>query len=168
MAFGLPSTFSQYIPLNNLSRLQLIFIAIEVFKKLKWDLTQINENGLKAQSKNDLNTWNETIVITLEDHDPFIESFSNGNQIYDRGRNQKNIDTFLDLFYEVTRNKKYKDQLKLAFIWFLGNNHLKQIMYNPENGASYDGLEDKHININQGAESTLCYFKARLIMEKYT
>lgn len=73
----------------------------------------------------------------------------------------------LDLFYEVTRNKKYKDQLKLAFIWFLGNNHLKQIMYNPENGASYDGLEDKHININQGAESTLCYFKARLIMEKY-
>lgn len=73
----------------------------------------------------------------------------------------------LDLFYEVTKNTKYKEQLKLAFIWFLGNNHLKQIMYNPENGASYDGLEDKHININQGAESTLCYFKARLIMEKY-
>lgn len=73
----------------------------------------------------------------------------------------------LDLFYEVTRNIKYKEQLKLAFIWFLGNNHLKQIMYNPENGASYDGLEDKHININQGAESTLCFFKAQLIMEKY-
>tara|TARA_R110000868_G_scaffold20539_4_gene86867 strand:+ start:14182 stop:16410 length:2229 start_codon:yes stop_codon:yes gene_type:complete len=73
----------------------------------------------------------------------------------------------LDLFNDVTKNTKYKDQLKLAFIWFLGNNHLKQIMYNPENGASYDGLEDKHININQGAESTLCFFKARLIMEKY-
>lgn len=73
----------------------------------------------------------------------------------------------LDLFYEVTKKIKYKDQLELAFIWFLGNNHLKQIMYNPENGASYDGLEDKHININQGAESTLCFFKAQLIMEKY-
>lgn len=73
----------------------------------------------------------------------------------------------LDLFYEVTGNIKYKDQLELAFIWFLGNNHLKQIMYNPENGASYDGLEDKHININQGAESTLCFFKAQLIMDKY-
>lgn len=73
----------------------------------------------------------------------------------------------LDLFSEVTRNRKYKDQLKLAFIWFLGNNHLQQIMYNPENGASYDGLEDKCININQGAESALCFFKARLIMEKY-
>lgn len=74
----------------------------------------------------------------------------------------------LDLFYEITQNKKYKDQLQLAFVWFLGNNHLKQIMYNPENGASYDGLEDTHVNINQGAESTLCFFKARLIMEKYS
>jgi glycosyltransferase involved in cell wall biosynthesis len=74
----------------------------------------------------------------------------------------------LDLFNEVTRNRKYKDQLKLAFIWFLGNNHLQQIMYNPLNGASYDGLEDQCININQGAESTLCFFKARLIMEKHS
>jgi len=73
----------------------------------------------------------------------------------------------LDLFYEVTGNIKYKDQLEVAFNWFLGNNHLKQIMYNSENGASYDGLEDKCININQGAESTLCFFKARLIMDKY-
>ena len=73
----------------------------------------------------------------------------------------------LDLFYEVTENIKYRDQLEVAFNWFLGNNHLKQIMYNSQNGASYDGLEDKRININQGAESTLCFFKARLIMDKY-
>ncbi len=73
----------------------------------------------------------------------------------------------LDLFYEVTGNEKYKNQLEVAFSWFLGNNHLNQIMYNTVNGASYDGLEDKQININQGAESTLCFFKARLIMEKF-
>ena len=73
----------------------------------------------------------------------------------------------LDLFYEVTGNIKYKDQLNVAFNWFLGNNHLKQIMYNPGNGASYDGLEDKMININQGAESTLCFFKSQLIMERH-
>jgi glycosyltransferase involved in cell wall biosynthesis len=73
----------------------------------------------------------------------------------------------LDLFYEVTGKNKYKNQLELAFSWFLGNNHLKQIMYNTVNGASYDGLEDTHININQGAESTLCFFKAQLIMNRY-
>jgi len=41
-------------------------------------------------------------------------------------------------------------------------------MYNTQNGASYDGLEDTHININQGAESTLCFLKAQMILEKYT
>jgi glycosyltransferase involved in cell wall biosynthesis len=73
----------------------------------------------------------------------------------------------LDLFYEVTGNIKYREQLHVAFSWFLGNNHLNQIIYNPVNGAAYDGLEDKNVNINQGAESALCFFKAQLIMEKY-
>lgn len=73
----------------------------------------------------------------------------------------------LDLFYSLTGKKKYKNQLEIAYSWFLGNNHLKQIMYNPQNGASYDGLEDNNININQGAESTLCFMKVQLIIEKY-
>lgn len=73
----------------------------------------------------------------------------------------------LNLFYEVTGNIKYKNQMNLAFSWFLGNNHLNQIIYNPVNGAAYDGLEDKNVNINQGAESTLCFFKAQLIMNQY-
>ena len=73
----------------------------------------------------------------------------------------------LHLFYEVTGNVKYREQLQVAFSWFLGNNHLNQIIYNPLNGASYDGLEEKNVNINQGAESTLCFFKAQLIMENY-
>ena len=73
----------------------------------------------------------------------------------------------LDLFYKITKKKKYKNQLELAFSWFLGNNHLKQIMYNPINGGAYDGLEDKKININQGAESALCFFKAQVLMNQY-
>lgn len=73
----------------------------------------------------------------------------------------------LDLFYQVTKKRKYKDQLKIAFSWFMGNNHLCQVMYNPANGAGYDGLEQTHVNINQGAESTLCYLLARQVIEKY-
>lgn len=73
----------------------------------------------------------------------------------------------LHLFYQVTGNVKYRNQMNLAFSWFLGNNHLNQIIYNPVNGASYDGLEDKNVNINQGAESTLCFFKAQMIMNEY-
>tara|TARA_R110001583_G_scaffold1435_4_gene11412 strand:+ start:1267 stop:3588 length:2322 start_codon:yes stop_codon:yes gene_type:complete len=73
----------------------------------------------------------------------------------------------LDLFYKVTKKKKYAQQLHTAFSWFLGNNHLKQIMHNPLNGGCYDGLERENVNINQGAESSICYLMARLIVEKY-
>lgn len=72
----------------------------------------------------------------------------------------------LELFYKISGKTKYKDQLEIAFSWFLGNNHLNQVMYNPVNGASYDGLEEKNININQGAESSICYLMARLVMER--
>lgn len=45
----------------------------------------------------------------------------------------------------------------MAFSWFMGNNHLHQIIYNPATGGCYDGLEKDNINLNQGAESTVCY-----------
>ena len=56
--------------------------------------------------------------------------------------------------------------MTIAFSWFLGNNHLNQIMYNPTTGGCYDGLEESEINLNQGAESTVSYLMARLTMEK--
>lgn len=71
----------------------------------------------------------------------------------------------LNSFYNEFKNPLYKDYMKTAFNWFLGKNHLKQIMYNPVSGGGYDGLEKDNINLNQGAESTVCYLTARLIME---
>ena len=37
--------------------------------------------------------------------------------------------------------------------------------YNPATGGCYDGLEEHNINLNQGAESTVCYLLARLIIK---
>ncbi|MFN6087013.1 MAG: hypothetical protein ACK476_19060, partial [Fluviicola sp.] len=54
-----------------------------------------------------------------------------------------------------------------AFNWFLGENQLHQIVYNPKTGGCYDGLEKSDVNLNQGAESTISYLMARLIIEKY-
>lgn len=71
-------------------------------------------------------------------------------------------------FYEVYHDANYFQKLAIAFDWFLGNNHLHQIIYNPCTGGCYDGLEETHVNLNQGAESTLSYLIARLTVEKYT
>jgi glycosyltransferase involved in cell wall biosynthesis len=73
----------------------------------------------------------------------------------------------LHLFYKNFKDPMYKTMMQTAFNWFLGKNHLNQIMYNPNTGGCYDGLEKENVNINQGAESTVCYLIARVIMEKY-
>lgn len=71
----------------------------------------------------------------------------------------------LDKFRMVFHENNYSEKMRIAFSWFLGNNHLHQIVYNPCTGGCYDGLEDTYININQGAESTVSYLMARLTME---
>lgn len=65
-------------------------------------------------------------------------------------------------FYNTFGNDDYLVKQEDAFNWFLGNNHLHQIVYNPKTGGCYDGLEENNINLNQGAESSVCYLLARL------
>jgi len=73
----------------------------------------------------------------------------------------------LSKFYDVFPDELYRLKMETAFNWFLGNNRLHQIIYNPCTGGCYDGLEETHVNLNQGAESTVSYLMARLTIEKY-
>jgi len=72
----------------------------------------------------------------------------------------------LDKFYHSFQKPEYIEKLKMAFTWFLGNNHLQRIVYNPCTGGCYDGIEEHNVNLNQGAESTISYLMARLTIEK--
>ncbi len=72
----------------------------------------------------------------------------------------------LSKFYNVFNDENYLLKMNLSFNWFLGDNHLGQIIYNPCTGGCYDGLEENYVNLNQGAESTVSYLMARLTVEK--
>lgn len=72
----------------------------------------------------------------------------------------------LEKFHEVFGDDAYMDKITTCFSWFLGNNHLHQVIYNPCTGGCYDGLEESYVNLNQGAESTVSYLISRLVMEK--
>ena len=72
----------------------------------------------------------------------------------------------LSKFYHVFNDDDYREKKEIAFNWFLGSNRLHQIVYNPSTGGCYDGLEDTHVNLNEGAESTVSYLMARLTLEK--
>ncbi len=72
----------------------------------------------------------------------------------------------LQIFNNCFPNEGYLEKMTIAFDWYLGKNQLNQIVYNPISGGCYDGLEEKEVNINQGAEATITYLMARNCMEK--
>jgi len=71
------------------------------------------------------------------------------------------------LAYKITKNKKYFEDALMAFQWFLGKNHLNLMVYDEITGGCHDGLEQHGLNLNQGAESTVCYLMARLSFKDY-
>ena len=73
----------------------------------------------------------------------------------------------LSKFYEIFQEENYRLKMVKAFNWFLGDNRLHQIIYNPCTGGCYDGLEESNVNINQGAESTVSNLMARFTMEMF-
>lgn len=73
----------------------------------------------------------------------------------------------LSRFYDALYDNEYLRKMNVAFNWFSGNNRLHHIVYNPCTGGCYDGLEETHVNINQGAESTVSFLIARMTVAKY-
>jgi hypothetical protein len=68
--------------------------------------------------------------------------------------------------FHVTKEKRYAEIANTVFGWFLGKNSLKVMVYNPETAGCYDGITAEEVNLNQGAESSICYLLARLRLEE--
>ena len=64
--------------------------------------------------------------------------------------------------YNLTKEKKYLNNLYTSFMWFLGENDMRMNLYDFETNGCCDGLESYGINRNQGAESTLAYMISHL------
>jgi hypothetical protein len=69
------------------------------------------------------------------------------------------------LAFQVTGDEKYLQAAIIAFDWFLGKNSQNVLVYDDRTGGCYDGITPKGLNLNQGAESTICYLLARLELE---
>jgi len=68
--------------------------------------------------------------------------------------------------YDVTDKQEYYDRAVLAFHWFLGKNSINQTLYDEMTGGCFDGLLPNCVNLNQGAESTICYLLARMSFDE--
>jgi hypothetical protein len=68
--------------------------------------------------------------------------------------------------HRIIHDEQYLRIAHTSFNWFLGQNSVGMCIYNPETGGCYDGLSPQEVNLNQGAESTVCYLLARLQLER--
>ncbi len=66
--------------------------------------------------------------------------------------------------HRVTGDERWAEHARRAFNWFLGQNQLQKVLYEPSTGGCRDGLHADRVNENQGAESTLSFLLALLAM----
>jgi len=66
--------------------------------------------------------------------------------------------------YTATGDKRWMDEAKKAYDWFLGRNISGLVVTDPSTGGCFDGLHADRVNYNQGAESTLAWLLADVEM----
>jgi glycosyltransferase involved in cell wall biosynthesis len=67
--------------------------------------------------------------------------------------------------FAVTRMAEHGARAIQAFEWFLGRNRLQRPLYDFATGGCSDGLGSDALNDNQGAESTLVFHHAALLLD---
>jgi hypothetical protein len=67
--------------------------------------------------------------------------------------------------FAVTGDPGHGLRAQHAFEWFLGRNRLRRPLYDFATGGCCDGLGDETTNDNEGAESTLAFHRAALLLD---
>ncbi|MEZ0535687.1 glycosyltransferase [Caldicellulosiruptoraceae bacterium PP1] len=67
--------------------------------------------------------------------------------------------------YRITDKAKYKEKAIQSFKWFLGENIVKEPLYNSNSGGCKDGIEIDGLNMNEGAESLISFLISRIVIE---
>jgi glycosyltransferase involved in cell wall biosynthesis len=67
--------------------------------------------------------------------------------------------------FDITGAAEHGDRATRAFEWFLGRNALQKPLYDFATGGCSDGLGSEALNQNEGAESTLAFHRAALLLD---
>lgn len=67
--------------------------------------------------------------------------------------------------FAITHGVEHGRRAITAFEWFLGRNRLRKPLYDFATGGCSDGLGSESVNDNEGAESTLAFHQAALLLD---
>src|SRR3989344_721252 len=152
--------FEDSITYSNGKIPEAMFLAYSITKKEEY--LKIAEESLKFLT-NLLMIDNKPILIG---HNGWY-SYGNKRAFYD----QQPVDaaSMVQSYmtaYQITQDETYYEKAAIAYNWFLGKNSINQVIYDESSGGCYDGLLPKCVNLNQGAESTVCHLLARLAIDE--
>jgi hypothetical protein len=68
--------------------------------------------------------------------------------------------------FNLTGKETYRQNALIDFQWYHGRNVKHKPLFNQDSSTCYDGITSEGINRNQGAESTVSYYTAFLIMKE--
>lgn len=74
------------------------------------------------------------------------------------------VEAEVEAFVATGDEARARDAVR-AFEWFLGRNRLQRSVYDFATGGCRDGLGESDVNANEGAESTLAYLQALLVLD---
>lgn len=101
MTFGVSPHYIDELIIDDLTPGQILVIALETAKKLKWNIGDPHQSGFLAYTNMSWSSWSEEIAVAIKDNRITIKSTSTGSPLVDWGKNKKNIALFLNAFQQT-------------------------------------------------------------------
>jgi len=66
---------------------------------------------------------------------------------------------------KALKKKQYQEKALIAFSWFFGHNRNHRALFDFETKGVHDGLNPRGVNLNEGAESIVCFLMAAFALQ---
>lgn len=114
MAFGWKTQYEKRVPAEGLNNWEIFSITRQACKELNWEYLVIDENKFTATTPTHWTLSEEIIKISIENNEVVFRSRSESLELYEAGRNQKNIEEFLLPKFRKIKAEWNTDQLHNA------------------------------------------------------
>ncbi len=111
MAFGFSPQYAQDYQLEGLDREHFLAIAIEAIDRLELKLSKVTSSGILVYPKMSACSRSEEITLTFGIDKVTVRSQCTGNQLFDWGKNRRNVQ---DLILEIKHVRRILKEEKLA------------------------------------------------------
>src|SRR4051812_39756340 len=111
MALGWKTEYEKTVPADGLSNWEIIAVVEQACKDLEWDYLIVDENSFTATTPTHWTLSEEIIRVTIVNDTIVFNSQSESLELYEAGRNQKNIEQFLLPEFKKVKTRWNSDEL---------------------------------------------------------